>query len=288
MSSITNILLLAASVSPVLGFCGGHTHLDKRAEGEVPINTFGYTGATGPLLWDRLEPANSLCSTGTHQSPIDMTAGSFNMVGGGAIGLTMTDVPGGATFENLGTTVEVIMEGTGSSLTLGDGVVRNLLQFHFHHPSEHLDDGVSRPMEMHMVFSSEADEIAVIGMYINIEPTAAATTAKRALSRRAPSPLLETVFANVEAIAEPGTKTTTGALLMNEIAAAVTAGGLQSYSGSLTTPPCSEEVSWLVSTAQLTISEETYTRATNILGYNSRFPQNSLGAMNLIQMARAP
>jgi hypothetical protein len=47
--TLIQLALLAVSVTPVLGFCGAHTHLDTRAAGEVPIATFGYFGETvGP------------------------------------------------------------------------------------------------------------------------------------------------------------------------------------------------------------------------------------------------
>ncbi|RYO83738.1 hypothetical protein DL766_003665 [Monosporascus sp. MC13-8B] len=303
-SIIARLLLLAASATPALSFCGAHTHLDRRQEGEVEVNQFGYAGTIGPLLWTSLDPqVNSACSTGTRQSPIDMVAGQFNMMPGDGIGLTIPDVPQGAEFENLGTTVEVIMEGLGGRLTMSDGTAYNLSQFHFHHPSEHIDNGISMPMEMHMVFQSEANEVAVIGIYIDIEdPSAAACdggsgsntlgegynavlAAHNKLHRRAPSSLLETVFASVEQIAEPGSHTTTAPLAMSEVVDTLTAGNFQAYSGSLTTPPCSEGVSWFVSTQKLTISASTFIKARNVLGFNSRYPQNNPGQPNLFQMA---
>ncbi|RYP68629.1 hypothetical protein DL769_005466 [Monosporascus sp. CRB-8-3] len=304
MSSIVRILLLAVSATPALGFCGAHTHLDRRQNGEVVVNEFGYTGTIGPLLWTSLDPgANSACSTGSRQSPIDMVPEHFNMMPGNSIGLTIPDVPEGAEFENLGTTVEVIMEGLGGGLTMSDGTVYNLSQFHFHHPSEHIDNGVSMPMEMHMVFQSEANEVAVIGVYIDVEDPGAATPSRAngkyphgprvnaalagrdQLHRRAPSPLLETIFASVEEIAEPGSHTTTGPLIMSEVVDALTAGNFQAYSGSLTTPPCSEGVSWHVSTQKLVLSTSTFIKARSVLGFNSRYPQNTPGEPNLLELA---
>ncbi|RYO90634.1 hypothetical protein DL764_008417 [Monosporascus ibericus] len=302
-SSIARLLLLAASATPALSFCGAHTHLDRRQEGTVEVNEFGYTGTIGPLLWTSLDPEfNSACSEGMRQSPIDMVAGHFNMMPGDSIGLTIPDVPEGAKFENLGTTVEVVMAGLGGGLTMSDGTVYNLSQFHFHHPSEHIDNGVSMPMEMHMVFQSEANEVAVIGMYIDIEDPAAAPSGvsrsytrcldantklatRNQLHRRAPSSLLETVFASVGEIAEPGSLTRTGPLVMSEVVDALMAGNFQAYSGSLTTPPCTEEVSWFVSTQKLVISASTFMNARSVLGYNSRYPQNTPGEPNLLALA---
>ncbi len=261
-----------------------------------------YSVTQGPLMWTSLDPeANQLCSTGSRQSPIDMIEGNFNMMPGDSIALTVPDVPEGAEFENLGTTVEVVMEGLGGSLTLGDGTKYELQQFHFHHPSEHIDDGVSMPMEMHMVFQSEAEEVAVVGVYIDTEDVGAVAEGRGSANitvgskvtakghgrphRRAPTTVLETVFASVGEIAEPGSHTTTGPLIMSEIVSAVTAGGFKAYSGSLTTPPCSESVSWLVATRKLALSTATFANARAVLGFNSRYPQNNPGQPNLLQLA---
>lgn len=232
-----------------------------------------------------------------------MVEGHFNMMSGGSVDLTIPDVPEGAKFENLGTTVEVVMDGLGGGLTLGDGTEYNLTQFHFHHPSEHLDNGVSMPMEMHMVFQSEANEVAVIGVYIDTDgadddggasATASATASpsassaaktRGAVQKRAPTTMLETVFASVGEIAEPGSHVTTAPLVMSEVVDALTAGGFQAYQGSLTTPPCTEDVSWLVATQKLVLSQATFASARAAVGFNSRYPQNTPGDVNLLQMA---
>lgn len=74
-----------------------------------------------------------------------MIEGSFTLVPGSELTVSLPDkVADGATFENLGSTVEVVMEGLGGSLEL-EGLSYELLQFHFHNPSEHVDNGVSMP-----------------------------------------------------------------------------------------------------------------------------------------------
>jgi carbonic anhydrase len=96
----------------------------------------------GPMNWAALADANSACSTGTNQSPINMIDGQFTLVEGSDLTLEIPDQPEGVEFENLGTTVEAIMEGKGGKLTR-DGKEFELKQFHVHHPSEHTDNGVS-------------------------------------------------------------------------------------------------------------------------------------------------
>jgi hypothetical protein len=106
-----------------------------------------------------------MCSTGTQQSPIDMVQGQFTLIPASTVNLQIPDFTEGTEFENLGTTVEVIAKGGTMSL---NGNAFSLKQFHFHLPSEHLDNGTSQAMEMHMVWEGEGGRIAVIGAYIQI------------------------------------------------------------------------------------------------------------------------
>ncbi|TLS27736.1 hypothetical protein PpBr36_01208 [Pyricularia pennisetigena] len=319
VSLLFSLSILAASVTPVLSSCAYGTHLMPRAEGgEVKVGKFGYAGSIAPANWVALDPtANALCNTGTNQSPISMTAGNFQVVQAADVQLEIPDFPA-TEFENLGTTVEVIAKG--GKMTVA-GVSYDLQQFHFHLPSEHLDNGTSMAMEMHMVWQSAAKEIAVIGMYIDIEgnPAAAAPAAAQPARRHArhlearedadpsaPLPgmqkmgetarvaaaavksnLLATLMPEVSKIATPGTKTETPPLVMSELVQQIKSGSFQSYSGSLTTPPCSEGVRWLVSTQKLAISAENFFSMRNVIGFNARFAQNNPGQPNLMSLATA-
>lgn len=97
-----------------------------------------------------------------------MVEGQFTLVPANTLNISIPDMTEGAEFENLGTTIEVIAQGGTMSVSETEFALQ---QCHFHLPSEHLEDGVSHAMEMHMVWESEAGDVAVVGVYIDVEGT---------------------------------------------------------------------------------------------------------------------
>lgn len=133
----------------------------------------------GPANWHSLNiTTNHICAEGKNQSPIDMTDGVFTESPGSEYLLTIPDFTNGARFENLGTTVEIVGE-SGSVTIPGNNKTFEFKQFHFHLPSEHLDNGTSMAMEVHFVFQAADTEIAVLGVYIDIGSGSSNSTQKR-------------------------------------------------------------------------------------------------------------
>ena len=114
---------------------------------------FGYNELFGPLDWNGLSPENKLCALGTNQSPVNIDPGSYNSISGSSLNLEVPEYPYGAEFENLGTNVQVYING---SATVGDKDYA-LQQFHFHTPSEHRIDSEFYPMEVHFVMQADGE-----------------------------------------------------------------------------------------------------------------------------------
>ncbi len=154
---------------------------------------------------------------------------------------------GGLVVDN-GDTIQVDME-AGSSIKL-EGRQFSLLQFHFHRPSEHTVEGGNYPMEVHFVHQAEEGDLAVIGVLMD---AGAANTA------------IQTIW---DAI--PGVDEASAPIARIDPNAFLPEGrGYFRYAGSLTTPPCSEVVSWVVMTESITVSQ------TQIDAFGVLYPMNA-------------
>lgn len=146
-------------------------------------------------------------------------------------------------------TVEAALPLGGGVLKIGDGEYE-LEQFHFHTPSEHQLDGRSFPAEMHLVHKNAEGNLAVVGVLI---------------ATGGAHPELAEVWADLPGVYDPDHRTLEDfdlATLLPE------AEGSFRYAGSLTTPPCTEGVSWIVmrtllrmSSAQLSALQEIFADA---------------------------
>lgn len=144
------IASIASLFTSAVAVCHHGTYLMSRSEASSP--KWDYDGLEGPLAWHALAEANSACALGKNQSPINIMPGTTASVRGDTLGFEVDSYPEGAELENLGSTVEVMANGT---ITLRDAAYR-LAQFHFHTPSEHRIDNVFYPMEVHFVFQSQS------------------------------------------------------------------------------------------------------------------------------------
>ncbi|KAI9783210.1 MAG: hypothetical protein M1839_004050 [Geoglossum umbratile] len=245
----------------------------KRAEGKtVEVSKFGYTGLQGPLNWAGLSADNSDCREGNNQSPINLNS----KIGRIAPGTMKLSIPNGAAeLENLGSTVEVVMEGLNGTLTL-ENKTFDLQQFHFHTPSEHRIDEEHFPLEMHMVHqTADGSDTAVVAVLFQLS------------EGRKSTPLVKSALAKVHDVATPGSVTETCELDFSKFVKALSKQEMFRYTGSLTTPPCKEGLTFLINTEPLKLDIKTYNNVKKVIKFNSRYTQNDLGQENLLKVGCA-
>ncbi|KAI9849704.1 MAG: hypothetical protein M1837_002830 [Sclerophora amabilis] len=259
--------VLAVFAAAVSASCAYGTSLHPRQE-QPPAAKYGYGAVDGPLLWYGLnKTANEECSRGNNQSPIVIDS-TTKVSPASEISLEIPDYPDGAEFENLGTTVEVIVNGT---LKIS-GKEYKLAQFHFHTPGEHRINDEFYPMEVHFVHQAEDNSRAVVGFMVE-------------LCNGSAEPFLGDVLASVQEIKDSGATTQTKPLSFKTLTESFNKTPTWRYDGSLTTPPCSEEVQWIVSQKILYLDVVTWLAAKKVVKFNARYTQNSPGNDNLLEIS---
>ena len=206
---------------------------------------WSYEGDIGPENWGRLSPDHEACATGAQQSPVDLTGAVEAYAAIPSVHWRTMPLR----VRNNGHTLDV-MAAPGSFMMLGT-VLYELVQFHFHTPSEHVLEGQAFPMEIHFVHRSEAGDLAVIGVFVM---EGAANTA------------LEPIWALMPK--EPGEATS--ATLIRPTDLLPGDGALHRYAGSLTTPPCSEIVTWSVYLEPIEASGAQIAAFSRVFGANAR------------------
>ncbi|XP_068661183.1 alpha carbonic anhydrase 1, chloroplastic-like [Aristolochia californica] len=122
--------------------------------------SFTYSGMTGPSNWGKLSPGFAVCSSGKHQSPIDIRKEDTSAT---KQCLIRDYQDANATLINNGFNIGVKMESHAGALTL-DGKNYTLQQVHWHSPAEHTINGVRHPAELHLVHLSDDGEISVVSI----------------------------------------------------------------------------------------------------------------------------
>ncbi len=216
-----------------------------------------YEAAEGPGQWGALSPKFRACSEGRAQSPIDLAdatpveAAATLKMRFPAAKLQIAHHEHVADGINNGHTIQINYAG-GDTLTMG-GQAYGLVQYHFHNPSEHTVKGRHFPMEMHMVHKSASGRLAVVGVLIE---QGAHNHAFDPIWNNLPTQKgLETHYLHVNVDVDallPSSRTS------------------YRYEGSLTTPPCTEGVQWIVMTMPIQLSADQIRAFTAIIHDNFR------------------
>lgn len=230
----------------------------------TPETPWTYQSTTGPDHWAELDPTFKACASGKGQSPINLTAAEF-------ADLTNPDFhyePVPLNILNNGHTVKVPYA-PGSYIIL-EGDRYNLLQFHFHSPSEHAVEGKPWDAELHLVHQSDEGDLAVVAVLLqtdDVNGTVEYASLSQSLPTKAGDRIRTQQTINAQNLLP--NKTTT-----------------YRYSGSLTTPPCSESVTWLVMTEPVSLSAAEIDGYKKLLNHNNR-PLQQLNS-RAIQMDMSP
>jgi carbonic anhydrase len=222
---------------------------------------YAYCGYAAPSQWANLPIEKNECG-GDRQSPVNISTWTTQR-GGPEITVRYSNTT--FTIANTGHDIMVTPATGGNSITIS-GKTYDLVQFHFHTPSEHHVHGTSFPVELHLVHQLRGgSELAVIGVLIPVDRANA---------------VLSPIFARL-----PAKVCSSGGALPLSLSSLLpkTIDSYYTYSGSLTTPPCSQIVTWYVANGTgITMTREQLVKL-RALGDNAR-PVQTLGSNRKITL----
>ncbi|ORZ40731.1 alpha carbonic anhydrase [Catenaria anguillulae PL171] len=219
----------------------------------VGAKDWGYEALNGPSKWASLSPEFATCGTGKQQSPINLapTDAKPNVIP------SNFQLPSMSSFEikNTGHTLEFTPKDSQQRGMALNGDQYTLQQFHVHTPSEHRINGEYFAGEVHLVHGTPDGKTAVVGVFIE--------------ETRNDNPVWAGVLSRLPA--KPETSVALNAMLLDTAEFVnATRGPAFNYMGSLTTPPCTESVSWLIPKTPIKMSAAQLHTFSKMIGFTSR------------------
>jgi carbonic anhydrase len=208
-----------------------------------------YAGATGPAKWSTLEKGFALCKLGTNQSPIDIPDADARK--GDLASMLFNYKPTPLKIIDNGHTIQVNYA-PGSFLIVG-GSRYELVEFHFHKPSEEKISGKGHDMEAHLVHQDKDGKIAVVAVLLD-EGTENA--------------LIKTLWSSLPQ--DKGKEHVADAVKISALGLLPQKKDYYTFAGSLTTPPCSENVTWFVLKSPTQVSADQIARFARAYPMNAR------------------
>ena len=239
---------VAAAAAPSrAGAMAGH--------GGGPVH-WSYSGEGGPQAWASLQPEFRTCGAGRRQSPIHIEDSATLL--GPAEPLQFIYTPSGGSVVNNGHTLQVDVEGE-NSLTVRGSTYR-LVQFHFHHPAEERINRRGFAMVAHLVHRNAEGQLAVVAVLMDPGE---------------PSPLIHKVWTHLPLEVGDRVRVPAGLIDLNELLPKDQR--YYQFMGSLTTPPCSEGVLWMVLKSPVTLAADQLKLFSQLFPNNARPIQASNG-----------
>lgn len=252
-----SLAMIPAALLALVGAVGGcSSSTDRRVH-------WSYEGEHGPAFWGELTPEWRMAHEGRAQSPINLSRD--HAVEAGLPALKFIGAPTMVRAIDNGHTIEWECHTTGGANTLTIGrEVYALRGFHFHAPSEHTVEGRHYPVELHFVHANAQGNLAVVAVMLG--ETSRASEVYAALERTMP---------REARVGEPA-RFDPYALLPHSRTYAT-------YSGSLTTPPCTEGVRWIVMTTPSRIAPAQIASFTETYSGNARPVQPANGRLVFVR-----
>jgi carbonic anhydrase len=216
---------------------------------------WSYEGELGPANWSKINVDWAKCGTGNRQSPIDLRDGiKVNLEQ-----ISFDYHPSSFSEVNNGHTIQVTVGG-GNFITVGN-TVYELQEFHFHRPSEEKINGRGTEMVIHLVHKSAEGKIAIIAVL---------------LERGQPHRLMQTIWDNL-----PLEKfdTVSPSIVIDPTDALPERREYFTYMGSLTEPPCTEGVLWMVFKQPMQASPAQMALFSRLYPLNARPVQSTAGRL---------
>jgi carbonic anhydrase len=230
----------------------------QQAETTSPPH-WTYEGEQGPAHWGELDTTYAVCGTGKSQSPIDVASPSEQDL----TNISFHYRPSAVNILNNGHTVQVNYD-AGSYIEL-DNVRYDVVQFHYHAPSEHTVDGESFPAELHIVHRNADGNLAVVGILL-----------REGNENAAYQPFISNLPAEETDPKDAGVQ-------INAMDLLPSVGTTFRYSGSLTTPPCTEGVNWLLMTTPVELSIPQLTALDSLFEGGNNRPVQPINDRTLIE-----
>jgi carbonic anhydrase len=216
---------------------------------------WAYEGELGPANWSKINVDWAKCGAGNRQSPIDIRDGiKVNLEQ-----ISFDYHPSSFNEINNGHTINVTVGG-GNFITVGNETYE-LQGFHFHRPSEERINGKGTEMVMHMVHKSYDGKIAIIAVL---------------LERGQPHKLMQTIWDNLPLEKQ---ELVAPSIVIDPLDALPEKREYFTYMGSLTEPPCTEGVLWLVFKQPRQASPAQMALFSRLYPLNARPVQSSAGRM---------
>ncbi len=226
--ALASILLTACLEQPKV-----KQEVTSHTEHTTTHKHWGYSADVGPSHWSMLNEKFHMCSDGKEQSPINVVATEDTEL----TPLSINYAQGSKSIINNGHTVQVNIK-DGDTLII-NGETYTLKQFHFHTPSENHINGKSFPLEAHFVHATKDGKLTVIAVMFQ-EGTA--------------NPTLNKIIKTFPLEKNKETKLEFSKEYLDVVMPPKR--DYYHFMGSLTTPPCSEQVNWFVLKQPQTASKE--------------------------------